>query len=44
MTTVRFAHVLKSERHYDLNTTKRCDKWSIYVRSYKVKPGQGITV
>jgi len=44
MTAVRFAYVLNSERHYDLNTTKKCDKWSIYARSYKIRKRQGITV
>ena len=44
MTTVRFAYVLNSERHYDLVTTDKCKEWSDFVGSYKTKPGQRITV
>ena len=44
MTTVRFAYVLKNERHYEHTTTVKCREWSNLVRSYKVKPRQGIAV
>ncbi len=44
MTTVRFAYVLNSERHYDLITTDKCREWSDFVCSYKIKSRQRITV
>ena len=44
MTTVRFAYVLNSERHYDLTATDKCKKWSDFVCSYKIKQRQRITV
>lgn len=44
MTTVRFAYVLNSERHYDFIATDKCEKWSDFVCSYKIKQRQRITV
>lgn len=44
MTTVRFAYVLNSELHHEHIITEKCREWFNLVRTYKAKPGQGITV
>ena len=44
MTTVRFAYYLNSESHYESLSESKHEEWSGFMRSFKVKQSQRITV
>ena len=44
MTTVRFAYYLNSESHYESLSESKHEEWSSFMRSFKVKQSQRITV
>ena len=39
MTTVRFAHVLNSENHYESLSVVEHTEWSVFVHLFKIKQG-----
>ena len=44
MTTVRFAYYLNSESYYESLSESKHEEWSGFMRSFKVKQSQRITV
>ena len=44
MTTVRFAYYLNSESHYESLSESKHEEWFGFMRSFKVKQRQRITV
>ena len=44
MTTVRFAYYYKNERHYESLSESSSKEWSDFIRSFKVKQSQKVTV
>ena len=44
MTAVRFAYYLNSESHYESLVEYKYEEWSGFMRSFKVKQRQRITV
>ena len=44
MTTVRFAYYLNSESHYESLSESKHEEWFGFMRSFKVKQSQRITV
>ena len=44
MTTVRFAYYLNSESYYESLSESKYEEWSGFMRSFKVKQRQRITV
>ncbi len=44
MTTVRFAYHHNIERHYESLSESKHEEWSGFMRSFKVKQRQRITV
>ncbi len=44
MATVRFAYYLNSESYYESLSESKHEEWSGFMRSFKVKQSQRITV
>ena len=44
MTTVRFAYYHNIERHYESLSESKHEEWSGFMRSFKIKQRQRITV